>query len=472
MSILDGIARIFGGRRRTIRARYDFAQTTEENAAHWSMATDWTADMEANPETRRTMRKRSRYEIGNNPWLHGTVLQMSEDLVGTGPRLQITGMDDADAANGIERAFRRWSRAVGLDAILRTAFTAEVMDGEAFIQIGTNPRLATPEKLDLLVFDADRVTSPNELGDTDDDNQADGVFFDAFGRPLRYSVLERHPGAGGLALSSRMVDARFIIHLFRKDRPEQHRGIPWLTPAFPSIILLRRYTLAMVKKMESSANISGVFETVEPDPSGDVNELEPWKKFDLPRDSFIASPRGWTFKQNNLQNPTESQQTFAEQVKLEAGRCLLAPRNVVTGDSSNYNYSSGRLDFQAYDKAIKVLRSGLETNALDRIFGEWLAEHSPGMDAPEHLWYWDGRAHVDPTKEANAVLLGYQAGTLTRMDACAAEGKDWQTETEQLYREAAFQKAMEEKYGVTLGDNTNGRTDTESDDRERERERS
>jgi hypothetical protein len=61
------------------------------------------------------------------------------------------------------------------------------------------------------------------------------------------------------------------------------------------------------------------------------------------------------------------------------------------------------------------------------------------------------------------------------MDACAAEGKDWQTETEQLYREAAFSKAMEEKYGVTLGDNTNGRTDSDTnadtDGGERERER-
>jgi capsid protein len=461
-------SRIFGRRRdASLRARYDMAQTTEENAAHWSMATDWTADMEANPETRRTMRKRSRYEIGNNPWLHGAILQMSEDLIGTGPRLQVTGLDNQKAANEIERAFRRWSRRIGLDAILRSAFTAEVMDGESFIQMGTNPRLDTAEKLDLLVFDCDRVTAPENIADTDTDQQADGVFFDAFGRPLRYSVLSSHPGAGGLALSSRMVDARYIIHLFRRDRPEQHRGVPWLAAAFPSIILLRRYTLAMVKKMESSANISGVFESTEPDPSGDVNELEPWKKFDLPRDSFVATPRGWTFRQNNLQNPTESQQNFAMQVKLEAGRCLLAPRNVIMGDSSNYNYSSGRLDFQAYDKAIRVLRAGLESIALDRILAEWLGEHSPDMDVPEHIWYWDGRAHVDPTKEANAVLLGYQAGTLTRMDACAAEGKDWQVETEQLYKEAAFRKTMEGKYGVTLGDN-NGRTDTDTDSDDRE----
>ena len=457
-------SRIFG-QRRTVRARYDMAQTTEENAAHWSMATDWTADMEANHDTRRVLRNRSRYEIGNNPWLHGAILQMAEDLIGTGPRLQITGMDDQDAANETERAFRRWARRVSLDALLRSAFTAEVMDGESFIQIGTNPNLDTPEKLDLLVFDADRVTAPDNIADTDADHQADGVFFDDFGRPLRYSVLTTHPGAGGLALSSRMIDARYIIHLFRRDRPEQHRGIPWLTPAFPSIILLRRYTLAMVKKMESSANISGVFESTEPDPSGDVADLEPWKKFSLPRDSFVATPRGWTFKQNNLQNPTESQQNFALQVKLEAGRCLLAPRNVITGDSSNYNYSSGRLDFQAYDKAIKVLRSGLEVQVLDRILSEWLREHSPASETPEHLWYWDGRAHVDPTKEANAVLLGYQAGTLTQMDACAAEGKDWQIETEQLYKEAAFRKEMERKYNVTIGENANDRTEDRTDSR-------
>ena len=46
---------------RPIRARFDAAQTTRDNAKHWAYADQLSADMEASPEVRRTLRMRSRY---------------------------------------------------------------------------------------------------------------------------------------------------------------------------------------------------------------------------------------------------------------------------------------------------------------------------------------------------------------------------------------------------------------------------
>ena len=51
-----------------VRARFDAAQTTRDNWRHWSAADHLSADMEAAPEVRRTLRMRSRYEVANNSY--------------------------------------------------------------------------------------------------------------------------------------------------------------------------------------------------------------------------------------------------------------------------------------------------------------------------------------------------------------------------------------------------------------------
>ena len=42
-----------------VRARFDAAQTTRDNWRHWSAADHLSADMEAAPEVRRTLRMRA-----------------------------------------------------------------------------------------------------------------------------------------------------------------------------------------------------------------------------------------------------------------------------------------------------------------------------------------------------------------------------------------------------------------------------
>jgi hypothetical protein len=57
------------------------------------------------------------------------------------------------------------------------------------------------------------------------------------------------------------------------------------------------------------------------------------------------------------------------------------PFNVAAGNSSGYNYASGRLDHQTYFKAIRVEQAHLECIVLDRILAAWLDEAAliPGL---------------------------------------------------------------------------------------------
>src|SRR4030042_980895 len=79
-----------------IRGRYDAAQTTDDNRRHWANADGLSADAAVNSEVRRTLRNRARYEVANNSYAKGIVLTLPNDVIGTGPRLQML-TDSAEA---------------------------------------------------------------------------------------------------------------------------------------------------------------------------------------------------------------------------------------------------------------------------------------------------------------------------------------------------------------------------------------
>ena len=119
------------GGRRLVVAKFDSAKTTPENRKHWANADGLSPNAAINPEVRRVLRNRARYEVANNSYAKGIVLTLANDTIGTGPRLQmLTG--DAEANARIEDAFEQWSRAVDLPGKLRTMRMARAETGEAF----------------------------------------------------------------------------------------------------------------------------------------------------------------------------------------------------------------------------------------------------------------------------------------------------------------------------------------------------
>jgi capsid protein len=122
-----------------VRAKFDAAQTTPDNRRHWANADALAADAAASPEVRRTLRNRARYEVANNSYARGIVLTLANDVIGTGPRLQMLLGDGEDAANNgtIEREFMAWAKAVDLAGITsRPAGSRSRPPGCAYNQLG------------------------------------------------------------------------------------------------------------------------------------------------------------------------------------------------------------------------------------------------------------------------------------------------------------------------------------------------
>ncbi len=431
--------------RRVLRAKYDSALTTDNNRRHWANADGLSVNAANSPDVRRILRTRARHEVANNSYARGIVLTLANDIIGTGPRLQLL-TDNADANRQIERAFNQWSKAIGLAEKLRTLRMAQVQDGEAFAVLVNNPRLPTATQLDLRLVEADQVTTPDLRWN--DLHALDGIVFDDAGNPVEYHVLRQHPGDGkSLGFGYDRLPAEAVLHLFRVDRPGQNRGIPEITPALPLFAMLRDYSLATLDAAKAAAYYAGIIYTDAP-ASGESEAVEPLDPIELDRNMLLTMPGGWKMAQLHAEQPTGTYAEFKREVLNEIARCLNMPFNIAAGNSSSYNYASGRLDHQTYFKSLRIDQSRIESVVLDRLLAAWFDEAAlvdgllpsglgPIADWP-HTWFWDGHEHVDPQKEANAQATRLASHTTTLADEYARKGQDWEAQLRQRAKEIAL----------------------------------
>lgn len=431
-----------GGARhgRLIRAKYDAAQTNADNARHWANADALSADMANSASIRKRLRDRARYEIANNTYARGLVKTIANDVIGTGPRLQMR-LDNDDSSNLVEKRFGEWARRVQLARKLRVMREARIGDGEAFAVLVFNPNIAGPVKLDLRLVEADQVSDPSM---SNDPNNIDGIVLDQYGNPLSYNVLRNHPGGNAMSNTADNLPADQVIHWFRADRPGQHRGVPEITAALPLFAQLRRYTLAVLGAAENAANFSGILHTDTP-AGGEAMQGTPFEEITLERNQFVTLPDGWEITQLVAGQPTTTYPQFKAEILKEIARGCLVPFNVAAGDSSGYNYASGRLDHLTYFKSIGIDQEDCESG-LDKIFAAWvelailvenyLPQEVRNLDSEyPHEWFWDGNEHVDPTKEADADSQELENGSSNLAIICGKRGRDW--------REVAKQRKIE-----------------------------
>jgi lambda family phage portal protein len=449
---------------RFIRARYDAAQTTTENYRHWAEADLLSADAAASPEVRQVLRSRARYETANNTYARGVVNARANYIVGTGPRLQLLGGDVSGAEDNrrVERAFTRWAESIDLAAKLRLLVMAEDESGEGFGVLTNNPQLPDDGvQLDLKLIDADQVATP--FGRLSRTPLVDGLIHDDAGRLLGYHVLRHHPGEtspsiDGLGTEADELPADQVCHLFKPTRPGQSRGIPGLTPALPLFALLRRYTLAVVQAAESAALNGGVIYSDAPAHDDQAGaDPDPMDVVELNRGDWTTLPSGWKLGQVKAEQPTTQYPAFKASLIAEIARCLDIPFNVAAGDSSSYNYASGRLDHQSFFKAVGIDQRRLGRIVLDHLFRAWLREaqlvegllpqsfRTPDVlvHLPERQWMFDGYEHVDPVKEAAAEEKRLANHTTTLADEWARRGQDWEDKLRQIARERMLKRELE-----------------------------
>jgi len=275
---------------------------------------------------------------------------------------------------------------------------------------------------------------------TPEGNTVDGIEFDEAGNVIAYQVLNFHPGSNYRVnnLQFNRVPAAAMIHWFRRQRPGQNRGVPEVAPALKLFGQLRRYTEAVIAAAETAADFAAFIHSNSP--AAEVDEVDAFAELEIRKRSLVTLPEGWDISQLKAEQPTSTYKDFKREVIGEIARCLQLPFNVAALDSSSYNYASGRMDHQVYGMNQRVDRDQLERTCLDRVLSAWVNEASLAGVIPDGLppfsewnwaWVWDGKDHVDPSKEASATQTRLLTHTTTLAAEYARQGKRWDVELRQ-----------------------------------------
>jgi len=452
---------------RQLAASYDAAVPSDGNMRHWANADSLGAMAANSPSVRATLRRRARYEVANNCTARGILMTYSHDLVGKCPRVQFD-TSVAEANSLLEEGFAKWAAAAKLGAKLRTAAVAKKQDGEVFALFTTNKKLRHPVKLDIRLVEADQIADPVMQPPTP--NHVDGIVFDDEGNPVEYHMRKVHPGEPNLAPKADEVltiPADQMVHWFRADRPGQVRGVPEITPALPLMAQGRRFILATLDAAEAAADFAVLLYTEMPpytleDGQYVATPVIPMTSFDMERRMMTAVPAGWKAAQMKAEHPATTFKMFKAEIVNDFGRCICMPYGVAAGNSSDYNFASGRLDLLPYRKSLEIEEGELEDDLMARMMDNWLDEALKyyGIRYPiiatldreriSHHWVWGTIGYgVNPVDEANARRVDLECGLTSRQTEYEKKSLDWDTEDERAA--TSFGMTVEE-YRRKLGE--------------------
>lgn len=420
-----------------------------------------------------TLRARARQLVEDNGEAAGLLLDFESDIVGPkGARLQFRATKKRgtplDALNDrIEAAFAGWSARAqctldGFDdfaSLQRLVIRTVIVDGE-FFAIKHRGRQYR-DGYALQVIDADLVDDTyNVAPDRDGVAWVMGIKVDRYGRPLAYAVWERHPNSSHRG-ERREIPASDMLHVYKRLRPGQTRGITWFAPALVTWKLGDQYTESELVQSMLAAAQGGFFESVDGTGSFpmrtvvDANGNKQEVPIDLEVEPGVsrALPAGWTFKAWQPTHPTANYVGFMKAVKRIIGRAFGRSYASLTGDLSDVNFSSMRTDRVREMEQNKLHQEDLLVRQFTHVvFSDWLVmadlSGTLGM-LPRALdellsyasWMCKGSPWVDPLKDLAAAQLEIQMRINSPQRICAAKGVDFYEVVDEIADAEAYIKS-------------------------------
>jgi len=449
-----------------VRAQYEGASTKRRMAGKGTTVTGPNAPIERNLQT---LVARSHNAVRNNAYAAKAKEAYIANLVGTGIKPQW----------GDERIQSLWDRwagecdADGVDnfyGLQSLAAGAQFESGEALGRIRyrrTSDGLSVPMQV--------QVIEPEHLDPTfsrafDGRLIKMGIEFDGIGSRTAYHLWRFHPHERLTSeVNTRVpVPADSIVHMYRRGRPGQLRGVPELTSVIVRLYEIDEMQDATLARQKLS-QLFGAFvrRKTAHDPEDDgplFGELVSMPGEAEPLDEF--TPGGIHYLEDDeevsFSNPPDIQSQYTEWLRSEllavaAGAGITYEQ--LTGDLKGVNYSSIRAGLLEFRRRAESLQAMLLVHQwCRRIAAKWLdvAVTSGALSLPN---YWRNRAQylaidwiapkwawVDPLKESTADLLEVRAGFKPRSEAAGERG--WSIEQLDAEIDKGHQSA--DRYGLLL----------------------
>lgn len=408
-----------------------------DGAAKGRRTSGWGATgTSANTETQQSLtnlRDRSRELTRNNPYAKKAIATIARNTVGTGIRPRPM---NSEQAKPIMEAWNAWAEKTTCDfdgqktfyglqrlAMRTIAESGEVLIRKRMVNDRNNP-------LRIQVLEPDFLSSSHDVSQLESGGHImQGVEFDKDGKRVAYWLYDRHPGDYQVtSLAPKRVDAAEVLHLYVVERPGQVRGVPFGASAMLRMRDFDDYEDAQLVRQKIAACFS-VFvqdsavdsigtgttdsqemtERVEP---GMIEKLPPGKSV-----TFASPPaaEGYgEYSRNVLRGIAAGYDTTYE---------------ALTGDLSNVNFSSGRMGWLEFQRAIQDWQLDLLIPMMCDPVWSWFIDAMKiakgGANAATQVeWTPPRREMIDPVKETEAIITAIRGGLTSWQEAVRELGFD------------------------------------------------
>lgn len=420
------------------KRRYDAASRNPRLSSWLAPATDANAAI----QSPSLIRSRARDLVRNNPWASKGISVIVNNCVGYGIRAQLRDKSKARQKQA-EMLWQRWAETTACDAdgmhdiygLQALAMRSMAESGECLVRMRSRrPEDGLPIPLQLQVIEPDLLVddlsgiATIQLSGTDTGNQIQrGIEYDSLGRRVAYYLYKVHPGADLINLSPSQysrVPAEEIIHLYRKDRPGQQRGVSWLASVIVTLRELGIFEDAYLKRQQISNLFAGFIYSDDPSAMSDeladeIPDLQPGTLYlmkDGRRIEFSNPP------------PAGEDPAFRDSCLRRVAAGLGITFEALTGNLSEVNFSSARMGAHEMGRNIDAWLWNLFIprfcNSVFGWFKDALAIQGMNVADLSAEWTPPARTLVDPAREWPALMTAVRAGFMTLPEAIRSQGFD------------------------------------------------
>jgi len=430
------------------RARYAAELISDqrhyEAASHGRRTKGWRAgNTSANQEIRmshKTLRNRSRDMVRNNPYAKRAVEAIANNTVGGGIRPQPWA--DGASEKRIKKLWQAWAETKACDhygehnfyGLQRLAMRSVAESGEVLIRWRVDPDNPSGVPLRLQICEPDFLDDSKDYlrfaGRSSGENRIEmGIELDPEGRRVAYWMYDDHPGEGFGTLQSRRIPADNVMHVYQKDRPGQLRGVPFGVSSFIRLRDFDQYEDAQLMRQKIAACFTAfVYKSgsdnsvLNTNPDGTVSDrLQPGaiEYLDPGEQIQFAEPPGVT-----------GYSDYSRQILRGIAAAYGITYEVLTGDLSNVNFSSGRMGWIEMQRNIQdwqnyVMIDTLCTPVWEKFINmALLSGRLFPSDRVNADWTPPRRMLIDPVKEIKGMKEEVRAGFNSYSDVVRQLGRD------------------------------------------------
>lgn len=437
-----------------------------DGASRAKRTKNWrTPSSSANAEIRgqlRILRDRSRDLVRNDPYAARGVSIISANTIGKGIIPHIKNQDKS-SQDQISAFWREWADKNNCDfdgtktysSIQMASVRSMVESGEVLIRRRfVKPESATDIPLKLQILESDFIDSSMNRSLENGNTVIQGIEFDENGKRVAYYLYEDHPGNSGMVapfkakrFNSNRVPAEEIAHIYREDRPNQIRGVPWLAPVmlrlkdfadFEDAQLMRQKIASCFSVFVIDTEFDGEMTEQEQD---ELSKVEPGIiEYLAPgKDVRFANPPG-------VENYKEYSSTQLHAIAAGLGISYEA----LTGDLSEVNFSSARMGWLEFQRNIDVWRSQIINPQLNQKVFDWFLQAVSllGINAENTFANWTSprREMIDPTKEIPAKIKAIRSGIQPLSEVVRESGSHIDDVLQEIYET----NILIDKYNLVL----------------------